>query len=488
MKMKSKLMLNVVAKAVVIALLILPTVGKTEFAHAAEAAELNLKTSKLELDSGAFWLRKWTQTEKSYQSIDLKTVTNYDSGLLMTFSGADYTYLNQQSSTELKKISENQAQWSFSDSNVDYTRTYEAKGEEVLIHVVAKFKNKAPEKAYLNLVTRLVQDDKEEMDRELFYFSNSEIERLLVKDEIEPTEVATSTKWVGLGSRYFILSVLPDGVSPEKVLIQSTGEKSAQASMQFPVINQAIDLKFRVVFIPKKLDLLRSIDPTLDTTVQLGFFTFLAYPILWTLKSIYKFVGNYGIAIIILTIIVKILTFPLVLKSMKSMRKMAEFQPKMNALKEKYKDDKDAFNREMMLMMKSSGYNPMAGCFPMLLQMPIFFALYQVLYSAVELYQAPFFGYMVDLSARDPYFITPVLMTAVMFFQQKLMPPSPGMDETQRKVMQFMPVIFGAFMLTTPSGLCVYMLVNAITSVIQQQYLNKKLGIPAQAASIASSF
>lgn len=478
MKTRSRFLVNLVLCVLMIAPLV---------AAADEPTVLELKSSAAQVDSGAYWIRKWSQTEKAYSGIELKTVTNFDSGLLMTFSGADYTYLNQQAATEFKKTPQGLA-WTFKDSNVEMVREYEVFGEELRVRVRANFKNKVPEKAFLNLVTKGLADDPEEMDRELFHFANGSIERNLIKDEIEPTEIVAPSKWVGMGSRYFIFAVVPDGVAPEKVLIQSTGEKSAQASLQFPVVNSGLDLKFKVVFVPKKLDVLRAIDPSLDTTVQLGFFTFLAYPILWTLKWIYKYVHNYGIAIIILTLIVKLLTFPLVVKSMKGMRKMAEFQPKMNALKEKHKDDKDAFNREMMMMMKSSGYNPMAGCFPMLLQMPIFFALYSVLYAAVELYRAPFFGWMQDLSARDPYLVTPILMTVVMYFQQKLMPPSPGMDPAQRKVMQFMPIIFGAFMLTTPSGLCVYMLVNAIASVVQQQYLNKKLGIPSHAAGMASSF
>ena len=214
----------------------------------------------------------------------------------------------------------------------------------------------------------------------------------------------------------------------------------------------------------------------------------MAYPILWLLKFIYKFVHNYGVAIIILTLFIKVLTFPLTLKSIKGMRKMAEFQPKMKALQEKYKNDKESLNREMLTMMKTSGYNPMAGCFPMLIQMPVFFALYSVLDTAVELYKAPFAFWLHDLSEKDPYFITPVLMTAVMFFQQKLTPPSPGMDPAQQKVMQWMPVMFGAFMITTPSGLCIYMFVNALASAVQQLYLNKKLGVPGPVSGIASSF
>lgn len=442
---------------------------------------LELQHSELKLDHGPFWMRQWSMNAP--QGVTLKTITNYDSGLLMTFSGAELAYLNQQNATTLKSVGPSTYEWSFSDDKVNYKRTYEVQDNAVLVSVAIEFKQKTPEKAYLNVVSRGGADDHEKADRELILYTHSKIERHAVDKEIEATEVTTNTKWVGAGSRYFVFVAIPE-TQPEKVLIQSTGPHNAQASMQFPVSGKNLNLKFKVVFAPKNLEVLRAIDPTLDTTVNLGFFAFLGYPILWALKFIYKFVGNYGVAIIILTIFIKILTFPLVFKSMKGMKKMAEFQPKMKALQEKYKDDKTKFNQEMMVMMKQSGYNPMAGCLPMLLQMPIFFALYSVLYAAVELYQAPFAFWIHDLSAKDPYYITPVLMTLVMFFQAKLTPPSPGMDPTQQKMMRFMPLIFGAFMVTTPAGLCVYMLVNALVSVLQQQYLNRKIGPVGQPAPL----
>ena len=453
-------------------------------AHA-DINKLMLPNSELSIDDGSFWVRRWTMNEPS--GIDLKTITSFDSGLLMTFSGADLSYVNQQKATSFKSIGNSSFEWDLSDQNIDYKRTYEIQGDTVLVNVAIQFKQKAPEKAFLNLVSQGAKEDPESRDRELFYYSDSKIERKNVDKGIDPTEIITPVKWVGAGSRYFIFTVIPD-VKPEKVLIQTTSPYNAQASLQYPVTGQNLNLKFKVVFVPKKLDVLRAIDTTLDTTVNLGFFTFIAYPILWTLKFIYKYVGNYGWAIIILTIFIKILTFPLVLKSMKGMRKMAEVQPKMKALQEKHKDNKEALNREMMEMMKTSGYNPMAGCFPMLIQMPIFFALYSVLYAAVELYRAPFIFWLHDLSLKDPYYITPVLMCVVMFLQQKLTPPSPGMDPAQRKMMMFMPLMFGAFMITTPSGLCVYMLVNSIVSVVQQQFLNKKLGVNPNASGMATSF
>jgi len=420
--------------------------------------------------------------------VSLRSITNFDSGLLMTFSGSDYTYLNQQKAGSFKSTGPSQYEWQYSDANLDYKRTYEVEGETVLVNVQVQFKQKTPEKAFLNLVSRGMKDDPESRDRELFYFSDGKIERKNVDKGIDANEIITPVKWVGAGSRYFIFTVIPQGIQPEKLLIQSTSPYNGQASLQFPVSNNGFSAKFKVVFAPKQLDLLRSIDKSLDTTVNLGFFTFLAYPILWALKYIYGFVGNYGVAIIILTIFIKILTFPLVLKSMKGMRKMAEFQPKMKALQEKHKNDKVALNQEMMVMMKSSGYNPAAGCLPMLIQMPIFFALYSVLYAAVELYHSPFAFWIHDLSAKDPYFATPILMSVIMFLQQRVTPPSPGMDPSQRKVMMFMPLIFGAFMISTPSGLCLYMVVNATVSIIQQQYLNRKLGITGQSSALATSF
>ena len=454
-------------------------------AHA-EVNQLMLPHSTLSLDDNAFWIRKWEQND--FKGIDLKTVTNFDSGLLMTFSGADYAYLNQQKATSFKSIGPSTYEWQFTDANIDYKRTYEVQGEAVLVSVAIQFKDKFPEKAFLNVVSRGLSEDPEKRDREIFYYTDSKIERKNVDKGIDATEVQTPVKWVGAGSHYFTFTVIPDGNPAEKLLIQNTSPLNSQASLQYPVVNKQLNLKFKVLFAPKQLDLLRSIDKSLDTTVNLGFFTFIAYPILWALKYIYGFVGNYGIAIIILTIFIKILTFPLVLKSMKGMRKMAEFQPKMKALQDKHKDNKQALNLEMMQLMKGSGYNPMAGCLPMLIQMPIFFALYSVLYAAVELYRAPFAFWLHDLSAKDPYFITPVAMALVMFLQQRLTPPAPGMDPAQRKMMMFMPLIFGGFMITTPSGLCVYMLVNSIVSVIQQQYLNKKLGVPGHASGMATSF
>ena len=455
------------------------------FASTSFGETVSLPHSAVEIDSGAFWIKNWSMSDQK-DAIDLESVTGFKQNLLLTFSGADYGYLNQQVATSFKALGNNVFEWTYSDSKVEYKRVYDLKDHEANISVFVQFKEKSPESAFLNVSSKSIKDDKEARYREVFYFTESKIERNLVDKNLDAATISTPVKWVGAGSHYFIFTVIPE-VTPQKLLLEKTSAGNVQASLQFPVTSNQLNLKFRVVFAPKQLDVLRSIERSLDTTVDLGFFSFLAYPILLTLKFIYKYAPNYGVAIILLTILIKILTFPLVFKSMKSMRKMADFQPKMKALQAKHGDNKQAFNQEMMLMMKETGYNPMAGCFPMLLQMPIFFALYRALDTAIELKHASFL-YIPDLAAKDPYFITPILMAGVMFFQQKLTPPSPGMDPAQQKMMRFMPLIFGLFMLTTPAGLCVYMLVNSVVSVLQQQYLNKKLGVPGSAAGLATGF
>jgi YidC/Oxa1 family membrane protein insertase len=198
------------------------------------------------------------------------------------------------------------------------------------------------------------------------------------------------------------------------------------------------------------------------------------------LNFFYKYTGNYGIAIIILTIIIKIIFWPLSQKSYKSMNKMKKIQPMMTKIKEKYKDDRQKMNEEMMRLYKTYKVNPAGGCLPMLVQIPVFIALYQALLSAIELRHAPFIYnlpftdivWLADLSAKDPLYITPLIMGATMFIQQK-MTPSPG-DPTQAKVMLFMPVVFTFIFLTFPAGLVVYWLANNVLSIGQQWWMLKK--------------
>ncbi len=446
------------------------------------AADIVLKDSKVSATDGPFWIQSWELNKP--QGITLRSLSNYDQVYALTFDGADFAYLNNVNAKSSSSPQPGVFNWAYEDDKVSIQRVIHEVPNAIEVEYSAHFKNKAPAKAYVNLVARNLKDDPEERDRSFIAYTNGSVDRYPVYD-MDAQELPGTMKWLGLNTRYFLLAAFPT-VAPAKVLLQPTGESSAYMSMEYPLQKNELNLKFKVAFTSKQIDLLRDIDKSLDTAVDLGWFTVIAYPILWLLKFLNKYLHNYGLAIIVLTIIIKILLFPLVVKSVKGMKKMAEVQPRLKALQEKHKKDKEALTRETMALMKTANYNPVSGCLPLLLQMPVFFALYQVLYAAVELYKSPFALWITDLSARDPYYITPVLMTGVMFIQQLIMPVSAGMDPTQQKVMKFMPLMFGAFMLTTPAGLCIYMLCNTIVSIAQQMYLNKKYGLTTASAAVTS--
>jgi len=192
---------------------------------------------------------------------------------------------------------------------------------------------------------------------------------------------------------------------------------------------------------------------------------------LHALKFFYGYIPNFGIGIIIITVVLKILFFPLTHKSYKSMKDMSKLQPKMAALKEKFKNDKDGLNKAVMELYREHKVNPLGGCLPMIVQIPVFFALYKALMFSIELRHAPFMLWITDLSDKDPYYITPLLMGVTMFIQQKMSPSN--MDEMQQKIMLALPVVFTFMFLTFPSGLVLYWLVNNILTIGQQLYINK---------------
>ncbi|OQY12637.1 MAG: hypothetical protein B6I31_02815 [Desulfobacteraceae bacterium 4572_19] len=218
-------------------------------------------------------------------------------------------------------------------------------------------------------------------------------------------------------------------------------------------------------------------------------FNIIAKPCLWLMNFIYKFIPNYGVAIIILTILIKLLFWPLGNKSYKSMAEMKKLQPLMMEIREKYKNDKQRMNKEVMGLYKTYKVNPMSGCLPMIVQMPIFFALYRMLYSAIELRHAPFFGWITDLSAPDRLFhfgfqipfmdppcgipVLTLIMGGTMILQQKMSPPAG--DPTQAKMMMLMPVFFTFIFINFSSGLVLYWLVNNVLSISQQYYITKKI-------------
>jgi YidC/Oxa1 family membrane protein insertase len=303
-------------------------------------------------------------------------------------------------------------------------------------------------------------------------------------DVLKPKDLAKGPKtygkdvhWTGYGDKYFLSAVIDGTGGFDGVTVRNDkGYVENIISSPSVAVNpgESATLNYKLYFGPKDLDILKSQGSDLEKVIDLGWFSAVAKPLLYSMKFLYRYVHNYGIAIIIITIIIKILFYPLTFKSYKSMKDMQKLQPKMAELKEKHKNDKDALNKAVMEMYQTHKVNPLGGCLPMLFQMPIFIALYRALMSSIELRHAPFMFWIQDLSAKDPYYVTPLVMGATMFIQQK-MTPSTGMDPNQAKMMMALPVIFTAMFINMPSGLVIYWLVNNILTIAQQAYINRLL-------------
>lgn len=235
-----------------------------------------------------------------------------------------------------------------------------------------------------------------------------------------------------------------------------------------------ITLKFKGFFGPKDLNILESHSPKLAGTVRFGWFSILAKPLLMAVKAVHSVAHNFGLAIIIVTVFLKLLFYPLTRSAAVSMKRMQKFNPEMTRIKEKYKADPQRQQKELMTFMAKHKINPAKGCLPILPQIPVFIAFYNVLSQAIELRHAPFFGWITDLASADPYYVTPLLLGVGMFIQQKLT-PNPSLDKNQEKIMLMMPVIFTVMMLSLPAGMVLYMIANTAVSIAQQQWLNRRL-------------
>ena len=299
----------------------------------------------------------------------------------------------------------------------------------------------------------------------------------------EPRTFTGKIDWVGLDEGYFLMAMVPQLAPKALVLLEETLPGPMVASLRTPVENlsagQEAQFSYGLYFGPKDQKDLQSLG--LERAVNFGWFDFLGHPLLYALKFFERYSLNYGWAIVILTFVIRILFFYPNHKSYKSMKAMQKLQPKVAKIREKYKDDKEAMNKELMGLYRTFKVNPMAGCLPMVIQLPVFIALYRVLGSAIELRHASFIStlpfsnivWLADLSTKDPLLITPLVMGGTMFLQQK-MTPSPG-DPAQAKMMMFLPLIFTFMFLNFASGLVIYWLVNNVLSIIQQYYTNKYL-------------
>ena len=307
-------------------------------------------------------------------------------------------------------------------------------------------------------------------------------------DNIENELTVTMMKWLGVEDQYFIGAVAPEtpvrngffraGMYFPESQFQAQGERklSPYFGVALPTTdlnpNLQVESNFKLYYGPKADEELvkfgYKLEMSHDMTLEV-----LAGPLLDLLRFIYGLVGNYGVAIIILTIIVRLVLFPLTYKGMKSMKRMQQLTPRMKKLQEKYKNNKEKLNKEMMDLYRKNKVNPLGGCLPLLLQIPVFFALYSSLSSAVELRHAPFIFWISDLSQPDGLGITPLLMGVSMYIQQKMTPQTAMMDSTQAKIMQMLPFIFTVFSFTFPSGLTLYWVTSNVLSIAQQQIINR---------------
>ena len=303
------------------------------------------------------------------------------------------------------------------------------------------------------------------------------IDRQEVKKIDKEKLFGPDVSWAGFETKYFIASMIPQNPSLTSLVVSRDSRNLISTSLSGPKntipAGQAGLFGYTFFLGPKDHGILKAQGVGLENAIDFGdWLKWLAMPMLIILKYLNEFVKNYGIAIIILTILIKILFWPLGNKSYESMKAMQKLQPKMVELREKYKDDKQKLSQETMALYRAHKVNPMGGCLPMLIQIPVFFGLYKALLYAIELRHAPFFWWIQDLSAKDPYYITPIIMGATMFVQQK-MTPTAG-DPMQQKIMLFLPIIFTFLFLNFPSGLVIYWLFNNILSIGQQYYVNKK--------------
>jgi YidC/Oxa1 family membrane protein insertase len=276
--------------------------------------------------------------------------------------------------------------------------------------------------------------------------------------------------WLAVVQHYFVSAWLPAPGIAREFYMRKVGNDLFSAGVILPI---AADGKSTISLYagPQEQDKLEKIAPGLDLVVDYGWLTVIAAPLFWVLGAIHKLAGNWGWAIIGLTVLLKLIFFPLSAASYKSMAKMRVLTPKLMKLKETYGDDKQRLNQEMMALYKREKVNPLGGCLPVLVQIPVFIALYWVLLGTVEMRNAPWLGWITDLSVKDPYYVLPLIMGATMFIQTKLNPTPP--DPIQAKVMLMMPVIFTFMFLWFPAGLVLYWTVNNVLSIAQQWQITR---------------
>ena len=312
------------------------------------------------------------------------------------------------------------------------------------------------------------------------YYSAADKYRKLRYDDMVKAPLATtlSDGWVGLSEHYFVTAFLLTKGQPHNCYTKALAEDRFIAGCIAGPLSvapgQSATWQTRLYAGPKAQDSLEDVAEGLALTVDYGKLTVIAQPVFWLLRTVHGLIGNWGVAIILVTLLIKLAFYRLSAASYRSMAHMRKVQPKITAMRERYKDDRQQLNEKMMELYRTEKINPLGGCLPVVVQIPVFIALYWVLLESVELRHAPFMLWIHDLSGADRYYVLPVLMGISMFLQQR-MTPMVGMEPTQRRVMMAMPLVFTVFFATFPAGLVLYWFVNNVLSITQQWFINRQL-------------
>ncbi len=397
-----------------------------------------------------------------------------------TFTSSATTYKMQDGQNALE------VRLSWANKGVTVDKVYTFHRNSYAIDVTYEVKNGSAEVITPAVYYQIVHDSESNQGSALmptftggsYYTDATKFKKLAFSDmEKEPLKLTSNDGWVGLLQHYFVSAWIPkQGLAREfysKKLnehMYMIGTKSALSTI---APGASLTIPARLFSGPQTKKDLKATAPGLEYTVDYGWLTVVAAPLFWVLSKIYDLVHNWGVAIILLTILIKAAFYPLSAKSYRSMAQMRELAPRLESMKQKFGDDRQKMQMAMMELYKKEKINPMGGCLPIVVQIPVFISLYWMLLGSVELRHAPFFGWIQDLSAIDPYYILPLIMGASMIIQTKLNPKPT--DPIQAKVMTWMPVIFSIFFFFFPAGLVLYWVVNNIISIWQQWFINKSI-------------
>jgi YidC/Oxa1 family membrane protein insertase len=412
------------------------------------------------------------------------------SGLRSSGDGAEANHLamfkSSRNSYDIGSADELTVPLTWTDGNgITVTKNYRFKRGSYIVELEQTISNKSDSDwrgaEYAQLHRYLMTQERSMFDVDSYSFNGPIIydgeksEKLKRDDLIDDGTFTYSSEsgWFGAIQHHFVAIVVPEQGAAQRYSVSIRDKNttsSAIGSVRSVAPGESHTFKTKLFVGPKLQSQLEQIDDSLTLTVDYGWLTIISNPLFAVLSFVFGIVGNWGVAIILVTILIKLVFYKLTESSGRSMAKMRNLQPRIKAMQERHKDDKQAQSQAMMELYKTEKVNPAAGCLPILIQMPFFLAFYWVLLESVEMRQAPFALWITDLSVRDPFFILPLIMGGAMFFQQKLN-PQVG-DPIQIKVMQIMPIIFTAFFAFFPSGLVLYWVTNTLLSIAQQWKIN----------------